>query len=121
MVFEREFSQHLYLALFSKVFHSNTVYQMVMERERNEIGYKANSQYWCLTAGHSTGNVSMTSASSAIVLRAAVNPFLICKASHTWSKMGHHGHFAVKKCCFAVKNLLIGHSNCHTFLGKKNN
>ena len=115
MVFEREFSQHLYLALFSKVFHSNTVYQMVMERERNEIGYKANSQYWCLTAGHSTGNVSMTSASSAIVLRAAVNPFLICKASHTWSKMGHHGHFAVKKCCFAVKNLLIGHSNCHMF------
>ena len=45
----REFSQH-YLALFSKVFHSNTVYQMVMERERNEIGYKANSQYERLTA-----------------------------------------------------------------------
>ena len=49
MEFEREFSQH-YLALFSKVFHSNTVYQMVMERERNEIGYKANSQYERLTA-----------------------------------------------------------------------
>ena len=90
-----------------------------MERERNEIGYKANSQYWCLTAGHSTGNVSMTSASSAIVLRAAVNPFLICKASHTWSKMGHHGHFAVKNAVLRWKICWLSTAIVTRFRAKK--
>ena len=92
-----------------------------MERERNEIGYKANSQYWCLTAGHSTGNVSMTTASSAIVLRVAVHPFLICKASHTWSKMGHHGHFAVKNAVLRWKICWLSTAIVTRFRAKKSN